>query len=87
MTKYFRNIKANVIEAVENKDVIAQMEKHTETYEPCDEKGKSLKKEAEAPKEAQKEAPKAEAPKEAQKEAPKAEAPKAESDTNKKADK
>lgn len=74
MTKYFRNIKANVIEAVENKDVIAQMEKHTETYEPCDEKGKSLKKEAEAPKEAQKEAPKAEAPK-------------AESDTNKKADK
>ena len=53
MTKYFRNIKANVIEAVENKDVIAQMEKHTETYEPCDEKGKSLKKEA----------PKAEAPK------------------------
>lgn len=78
MTKYFRNIKANVIEAVENKDVIAQMEKHTETYEPCDEKGKSLKKEAEAPKEA---------PKEAQKEAPKAEAPKAESDTNKKADK
>ena len=40
--KYFRNLKANVIEGVENADVAAMMERYPETYEPCNEKGEAL---------------------------------------------
>ena len=52
--KYFKNIQAGTVEAVENEKVIAQMEKYPNVYEPCDKEGKPLK---------AAEAPKAEAPK------------------------
>ena len=56
----FKNLKANIIEEVDdsNKALIEQMKAYPETYQPLDEKAKPAK-EAEAPKEAQKEAPKA----------------------------
>ena len=57
----FKNIKANLIEEVDdsNKALIEQMKAYPEVYQPIDEKAKPAK-EAEAPKEAQKEeAPKA----------------------------
>lgn len=55
----FKNIKANLIEEVDdsNKALIAQMKAYPEVYQPIDEKAKPAK-EAEAPKEAQKEEPK-----------------------------
>lgn len=51
----FKNIKANIIEETEDKELIAQMEAHPEVYQKIEEKAKPAK-EAEAPKA---EAPKA----------------------------
>lgn len=55
--KYFKNIKAGVIEAVSDEKVIKMMEKYPEVYQPYDKASSKPAKEAKAPKA---EAPKAE---------------------------
>jgi len=49
----FKNIKANIIEETDNKDIIEQMKKCPEVYQPIEEKAKpaaEAKPEKEAPK-------------------------------------
>ena len=68
--KYFKNLKVGTIEAVENKDVIAQMEAYPEVYEeveapkaPKAKKAEKAEKVEKAEKAEEAEAPKAEAKK------------------------
>ncbi|MBR2766786.1 hypothetical protein IKD67_01740 [Candidatus Saccharibacteria bacterium] len=48
--RYFKNIQVGTIEAVSNKDVIAQMEDYPEVYEEVFPKGAEPEKKAKAPK-------------------------------------
>ena len=62
--KYFKNLKVGTIEAVENKDVIAQMEAYPEVYEEVKPPKAPKAEKAEKAEEAEEaEAPKAEAKK------------------------
>ncbi len=48
--KYFKNIKANLIEEVSDEKVAKMMEDYPEVYVPCDKPGSKPAKEAKAPK-------------------------------------
>lgn len=47
MAKFFKNIKVGIIEAVEDKDVIDMMTRHTETYLEVDDPTKKPAEKAE----------------------------------------